>query len=461
MRDKALDYARDNRPAHLARLMELLRIPSVSTQPRHRPDIQRAAEWVAGYLTDIGMTGVALLPTPGAPVVYGEWLAAPGQPTLLLYGHYDVQPVDPVDQWRTPPFEPTLVGDTLFCRGVSDDKGLFFAALAALECYLRTSGRLPINVKVIIEGEEEVSSPHMADFLGRERERLACDVVVIADQPMIDPDTPILMVGLRGNTHLEITVRGPATDLHSGTWGGAVENPLNVLVRMLARLTDEDRRIIVPGFHDRVRPLSDAERARLNATPITDEVVRAITGAPALGGEAGYSLAERMGARPTLEIYGLQGGYTDVGRKSVIPTHATAKVSMRLVPDQEPDAIYTLVADYLRSLAPPTVTVEITSLGGGWPALIDASAPAIQAAAEAYRRVFANPPVTMRGGGSLPIVREMQVTLGASVPIALIGFGLPDDNLHAPNEKLHLPGFYRGIEMVIEYLTLLATSASV
>jgi acetylornithine deacetylase/succinyl-diaminopimelate desuccinylase-like protein len=455
MVDATLTYARERRQQQLDSLMELLRIPSVGMEPEREQDMHRAADWLAEHLRSMGMSRVEMPVTDGYPVVYGEWLGAgEDAPTLLAYGHYDVQPVDPVDEWKTPPFEPTVIGDDVFCRGSSDDKGQLFAVIAAAEAYLRAEGRLPINLKIMLEGEEELSSPHMAAFVERHRKQLAADVVLICDEAVLDPQTPLIMYGVRGTLYLEVGVHGPAHDLHSGTFGGAVDNPFNVLVRLLAQLQEPDtRRIKIPGFYDRVRPLGDAERALLAKVPVSEEIARYLTGVPALAGEEGYSTIERVSVRPTLEIHGLPGGFTGPGKKTVIPARASAKVSMRIVPDQDPREIAQLFESYLRTLAPSTVELTVETLGASRPTVIDYKAPAIQAIAQAFERGFGAPPVYMRGGGSLPIVADFQDVLG--VPVVLIGFGMPDDNTHAPNEKYHLPNFYRGIETLIHYFSIL------
>ncbi len=456
----ALNYVRDQQQQYLDPLMELLRIPSISTLPEHEPDMLRAACWLADRLRGLGMPRVEILRTDGYPVVYGEWVSGEaGGPTLLAYGHYDVQPVDPLDEWRTPPFAPAVQGENLFARGASDDKGQLFAVLAAAEAYLQTEGRLPLNLKVMLEGEEEVSSPHMPAFVRHHRGRLAADAVLICDGAILDPHTPLIMYGVRGMAYLEVEVRGPATDLHSGTFGGAVDNPFNVLVRMLAQLHDpQTRRITIPGFYDRVRPLSDDERELLARVPVNDEVVRHLTGAPALAGEVGYTPLEQASVRPTLDIHGLPGGFTGSGKKTVIPARAGAKVSMRLVPDQDPEEIARLFEAHLRSLAPPTVELAVRVLGLAKPALIDYDAPAISTAGQAYELGFGAKPLYMRGGGTLPIVPNFQEVLG--VPVVMMGLGLPDDNAHAPNEKLHLPTFYRGIEALIHYYALFGIAGS-
>ena len=453
---QALSYSRQQQQATLSILYEFLRIPSVSTLPEHRPDIERAAGWLAAYLQTMGMEQVEVLPTAGYPVVYGEWMGVDAEaPTLLVYGHYDVQPVDPLEEWRTPPFEPTMQGENLYGRGASDDKAQILAVLAAVEAYLQTSGRLPIRLKVMFEGEEEVSSPHMAAFLAEHRQRLGADAVLICDSAMFDAATPLIEYGVRGMCYLQVEVEGPAGDLHSGVFGGAVDNPFNVLARMLAAMQDgETRRVLVPGFYDRVRPLDAGERALLASLPPTEETTLALTGAPALAGEAGYTLAERVSARPTFEIHGMPGGFIGEGKKTVIPARATAKISMRLVPDQDPQEIAALCKDFLLNLAPATVRVNVRTLGLARPAVIDYRAPAIQAAAQALEQVFGRGPVYRRGGGTLPIIPEFQDVLKA--PVVMMGFGLPDDNAHAPNEKIHVPTLFRGVETLIRFFSLLA-----
>lgn len=459
MPQAALGYALKHQKEHLQQLCEWLRIPSISTLPEHADDVKQAAQWAGDFLKNIGMPRVEVVETGGHPIVYAEYLGLQA-PTLLIYGHFDVQPVDPLDEWRTPPFEPTILGGDLFARGTADDKGQAFASLAALEAYLKTSGHPPVNVKLLLEGEEEVLSPHLSIFLRQRSQELQADAILIADQEMLAPDAPVIMYGVRGNTYMEVEVRGPAGDLHSGTFGGAVDNPFNVLARLLAALQDgHTRRVNIPGFYDRVRPLSEDERQLLAKAPINDQIALRLTGAPALGGEEGFTLAERISVRPTLDIHGIAGGFTGEGGKTVIPTKATAKLSMRLVPDQQPAEIARLCEAYLRQIAPPTVTLDVRTLGMAHPVLIDYHAAPVRAAAVAYERGCGASPVYFRGGGSLPIVRDMidllRTPAGGEVPIVMIGFGLPDDNTHAPNEKLHLANFYMGIETVIHYLDIL------
>jgi acetylornithine deacetylase/succinyl-diaminopimelate desuccinylase-like protein len=455
--DTALTYARSHHRHYVDTLIELLRIPSVSMEPGREMDMQHAADWLAEYLKRMGMTTVEMPTTRGFPVVYGEWLGAgENAPTLLAYGHYDVQPVDPVDEWLTPPFEPTIRGDDIFCRGASDDKGQLFAVLAAVEAYLKSAGRLPINIKLLLEGEEELSSPHMAAFIEHHHRKLEADAILICDEAVLDPQTPLIMYGVRGTLYVEVEVGGPAQDLHSGTFGGAVDNPFNVLVRLLASLQDgETRRVRIPGFYDRVRPMDEAERALLAKVPIRDDIARHLAGVRVLAGEDGYTTVERVSVRPTLEIHGMPGGFTGPGKKTVIPARASAKVSMRLVPDQDPQEITHLLEKYLRTMLPSTVDLTVRTLGASRPAVFDPQVFAIQAVAQALENGFGAPPVYIRGGGSLPIVADLQERF--DVPIVLIGFGMPDDNIHAPNEKYHLPNFYRGIETLIHYISILST----
>jgi len=450
-----LTYCHTHRERYLQELFDFLRIPSISTLPEAAPDMQRAAQWLAEAMARIGLDQVAVMPTAGHPLVYGQWLdAGPQAPTLLFYGHYDVQPVDPLDEWLSPPFEPTVRNNQIFCRGASDDKGQVYLVLAAIDSYLRTEGRLPINLKVIIEGEEEISSPNLAPWVEEHREMLACDAVLICDTGILAENMPLINHGTRGLTYMEIEVQGPATDLHSGGFGGVVDNPFNVLVRILAQLQDgETRRVLIPGFYDQVAPPDALEERLLAQAPISDQVIQGLTGAPAAAGEAGYTAAERVTVRPTLDIHGMPGGFTGEGKKTVIPARASAKVSMRLVPNQDPAEIATLFERRVRSLAPSSVKVTVRTLGLARWSLVDLNEPAIQAAARAYETSFGTAPLFMRGGGTLPIVADFQDILKA--PVVMMGFGLPNDNAHAPNEKLSLTLFQRGIETVIHYFTLL------
>jgi acetylornithine deacetylase/succinyl-diaminopimelate desuccinylase-like protein len=437
------NYLDGRRDEHLEQLKALLRIPSVSTDPAHTADVRRAADWVAERLRAAGCSRVQVHPTERHPIVYGEWLGAPGRPTVLVYGHYDVQPVDPVDQWTSPPFEPTVRDGRIFARGASDDKGQFVVHVLALEAHLRTRGRCPVNVKFLIEGEEEIGSPNLDPFLRANRERLACDAVVISDTAMFAKGVPSICHGLRGLVYLQVDVTGTGRDLHSGVYGGAVVNPAMALARMLASLRDSRGKVTIPGFYDDVRRLTPAERKAYRALPHSDSRFRQSIGAPALFGETGYGTLERIWARPALDINGIWAGFTGPGAKTVIPAEAHAKISMRLVPDQRPERIARLAIRHLRKIAPKSVRLKVQQLHGGEAWLARTDHPALQAAARALERSFGKSPVFSREGGSIPVVASFDKLL--RVPTVMLGIGLQDDNLHAPNEKLDLDHFYRGI----------------
>ena len=449
MLQSALEYARANRERYLDQLFDLLRIPSVSTLSEHKPDIQRAAEWLAADMRRVGLKNVEVLPTDGNPVVYGEWLEAGSDaPTVLIYGHYDVQPADPLELWETPPFEPQVRDGEIYARGASDDKGQMFTHIKAIESILATEGRLPINVKLIFEGEEEVGSPSLGPFVVANKEKLAADSSLISDGRIVGPDCPSIVYALRGLTYMEIRIRGPKRDLHSGGYGGSVHNPAQALAEIIAALHDEQGRVTIPGFYDRVRPLSEEERAALRKVPYSLEQWQEETGLEKPWGEPEYTLLERITARPTCEVNGIWGGFQGEGSKTVIPAEAGAKISMRLVPDQDPDEIARLFAGYVESLAPDTVTVEVIKHVGGWPAITPIDSPEMRAAARAYEAAWGVAPVFTREGGSIPIVATFQKELNA--PAVLMGFGL-DDNVHSPNEHFRLAHFYRGIDTVIHY----------
>lgn len=457
MLDSALQFARTNKQAHLTRLCDWLRIPSISTLPEHAGDVRRAAQFAADFRKEMGMTSVEIRETAGHPLVFATWNGSDRtSPTLLIYGHFDVQPTDPDHEWTIPPFEPVIEGGNLYARGASDDKGQAMAVLAALESYLKTSGELPVNVKVLLEGEEEITSTNLFPYLRQHAQELRADAILIVDQDMLDPEHPVIMWGVRGNLYLEIEVRGPAHDLHSGTFGGSVDNPINVLVRLLSKLQHgETRKILVPHFYDKVEELTEEERDLIAQASINDQIGMHLTGAPSLGGEAGYPLAERVSVRPTLEIHGIAGGFSGEGMKTVIPSKATAKVSLRLVPHQDPEEILDSLHLFLKSHCPPTVKMDIRVLGKAHPVKIDYNSPAVRAAEVAYERGFGHKPVYLRGGGSLPIVHEMIKILSKpdhEIPIVMIGFGLPDDRTHSPNEKFSISNFHHGIETVIHYL---------
>ncbi|MCY4081049.1 MAG: dipeptidase [Caldilineaceae bacterium] len=456
--DSRLDtYLQNAQKNQLDELSDWLRIPSVSTLPQHKADVERAAEWLARKMTSVGLQNVEIIPTDGHPIVYSDWLhAGDDAPTVLVYGHYDVQPVDPENLWTSPPFEPTLRGDDLFARGASDDKGQLFAHVAAVEALLATSGALPLNVKFLVEGEEEVGSQALANYLPSEAEKLAADVCLISDTHILAPDQPLIIYGLRGIWAGEITVRGPSQDLHSGMFGGAVHNPNQALSALLARLHDSTGRVAVPGFYEDVQPLTDNERTALAQVPYGEAELLQETGVPAPWGEEGFTITERIGARPTLEINGMWGGFIGDGFKTVIPEEARAKVSCRLVPEQDSSAIGPLIDRFLQQIAPPTIEVLVNTLQHAPATVVPLDVPEMQAASRAYYRVFGVEPVFSREGGSIPIATVVQESLG--IPILFMGFGLPDDNLHAPNEKLHLPNFYRGIRVGIALMEELISS---
>jgi acetylornithine deacetylase/succinyl-diaminopimelate desuccinylase-like protein len=450
--DQALAYLRANEAPFLEEFKELLRIPGISTLPEHQADVLRTADWLADALRRLKMEAVDIIPTGGHPVVYGESLHAEGKPTILIYGHYDVQPPDPLDEWETPPFEPTVRGENIYARGASDMKGQLFALLKALEA-LQRQGPYPLNIKFLLEGEEEVGSPNLARFIEEHKRLLACDVVLNCDGSILGPDTPSLIYALRGLAYFEVEIRGPKCDLHSGVFGGAVHNPAQVLCDLLAGMHDADGRVTLPGFYDRVIPLEDDERVATAKLPIQAEHFMELAGVKALWGEKGYTAAERVGARPTLEINGLLSGFTGAGSKTVLPAKAMAKVSMRLVPDQQPDEVAEQLRAYLRRHAPETVTWEVRELVHGPGALLDRNSSYTAAALQALRDTFGAEPLLHREGGSIPVVGHMQRILG--VDTVLMGFILPDDGMHSPNEKLHLPTQHRAMQTYVRFLTSL------
>jgi acetylornithine deacetylase/succinyl-diaminopimelate desuccinylase-like protein len=440
--DPLTQYLEQHRDRFLEQLLEVLRIPSVSAQPQHRGDMQRCAEHLAAHCRRIGMTRAEVMPTPGHPVVYAEWLGAPGAPTALVYGHYDVQPPEPLELWQTPPFEPVVRDGKVIARGAVDDKGQVHMHLAAIEAHLAVHGRLPVNLKLVIEGEEEVGSAHLEAFLREHHARLGADVIVVSDTAMLAPDQPALTYALRGILYTQIEVTGPSQDLHSGVFGGAVMNPANALAQIIAGLKDADGRITVPGFYDAVRPLGATEQQALRELPFDEAAFLRQSGAPAPFGEKGYSTYERVSARPTLDVNGMWSGYTGEGSKTVLPSFAAAKVSMRLVPDQDPDTLFPLYARHVQSLAPPGVTVVVKPHHHAQPFLSDPEDPMMQAAIRALSRAWTKKPCLVREGGSIPVMATFQRTHGK--PTILMGFGLHDDQVHAPNEKFSLSSFHGG-----------------
>ena len=450
MLTEALQYAADQRADFLAELKKFLALPSISALPAYRSEVQRTARWLADYMSALGLQRVAVNATPGHPIVTAEWLeAGPDKPTILIYGHYDVQPVDPIDLWHSDPFQAEVRDDYLYARGASDDKGQTFIHVKALESYLKTAGRLPVNVKLIIEGEEEVGGPSLDPFIEAQQDLLRADVAVISDTNMLRPDLPCIIYALRGLSYIQVEVTGPTRDLHSGRFGGAVYNPLQALCEMLAALKDCDGHIIVPGFYDQVRSLSAAERELLAQSPFDEETFMQFAGVSTLWGETGYTAKEQITARPTLEINGIWGGFMDEGAKTVLPSKAHAKISCRLVADQDHHEIAQLLSDHMRQIAPPQVTVDVQFLHGGRGALVNLDSKYMRAASRVLLQVFGRAPVFEREGGSIPVVSTLQKVLG--IDSILLGFGLPDDALHSPNERFYLPNFYKGIETVIRY----------
>ena len=432
-----------NQQRFLDELFEFLRIPSVSTDPENAGDVRRCAEWLIDHLKGIGLKTVELHETPGHPIVYAEHLTQDDAPTILIYGHYDVQPPDPLDLWTTPPFEPQVRDGKIFARGATDDKGQLFCHVKGLEAWLATEGDLPVNIKLLIEGEEEVGSVNLDHWIEAHQERLSCDAVVISDSSMFAPGQPSITYGLRGLAYLEMTVEGPDHDLHSGLFGGAIPNPINELARIIANLHDAQGRVAIPGFYDDVIELTDEERADFAALPFDEAGFLKESGAAGLKGEASFTTLERIWARPTLDCNGIWGGFTGVGAKTVLPSKAHAKFSCRLVPGQDPDRIAQLAEDFVRELVDPALRVSVRPHHGGKPVLTERDAPTVQAALRALSRVWGTDAVFTRGGGSIPVVATFSDIL--NVPTVLMGLGLSDDRLHSPDEKFNVENFYAGV----------------
>ncbi|MEJ2538357.1 MAG: dipeptidase [Gemmatimonadota bacterium] len=452
------DFLREGRQDSLDQLFDFLRIPSVSARTEHAQDIRRGAEWLVERMQEAGLEA-RLFPTPGHPVALGEWRGAGREaPTLLIYGHYDVQPPEPLEEWSSAPFEPEIRDGRIYARGSADDKGQLFMHLKALEAHLKTRGRLPLNVVVLAEGEEEVGSPNLVPFVEAHRERLAADAVVISDSNMFAPGLPSLLFSLRGLAYCEVHVRGARSDLHSGAYGGAVPNPAMALARMLATLHDDQARIAIPGFYDDVREWDAETRAAIQALPFREDGFRDEVGVQGLSGEAGYATLERLWIRPTCEVNGLLSGYTGEGAKTVLPARAMAKVSFRLVPDQDPARVAILLREHLERVAPPEVEVEVRELHGGHPWRADPSGPLFDAAARALEESFGKEPVLVGEGGSIPIVGDFERILGA--PVLLVGYALPGCNMHAPNEWLPVENYEVGTESLTRlYEEIAATLA--
>ena len=449
-----MNYYRQHQADFLEGLMTFLRIPSISTLSEHKPDIRRAAEFALSELRAAGMTSAELIEGDGNPLVYAEWLGAPGKPTILFYGHYDVQPPDPLEEWKSPPFEPEVRGDDIFARGACDDKGQVYIQIKAVEGLLKTAGKLPVNVQFLLEGEEETGGEHIESYVKTKPPRLQADAAVVCDTEMFAPELPTICVGLRGMVYYELFVQGADHDLHSGVYGGAAPNPILAISEILCALKDREGHIKIPGFYDRGVPPSAKEREAWARLPFdVKEYTEKEMGAKELVGEPEVPLFERVWARPTLEVHGIRGGFTGEGAKTVIPARAVAKVSTRLVADQRVDEAIAQFKAAVAAVCPKGVTAEVKVLHSGEPALTNPDNPFIHASAEAMKQVFGKDTVYIRSGGSIPIVGVFDRYLG--IPSVMMGFGLPDDNLHAPNEKFHLPNFYRGIEAMARYLEIL------
>jgi len=452
--DEAIQFARANAGRFQQELLETLRIPSLSGDPAHAGDVRKMAQWLDAHLRALGLENVKIMPTAGHPVVYAEWLGAgPDHPTVLVYGHYDIVPALMEDGWDTPPFEPVIKDGKVFARGATDNKGQLFIHIKALESYLKTGGA-PVNVKILLEGEEEISSPNLTPFIKEHLDLLKADVCVVSDTSMGAIEEPAITHSLRGMTYIEIEVDGPKEDLHSGMWGGAAHNPALALVEILGKLYNPDNTIAVPGFYDDVVPLRPEERAMIAKTDITEEQYKAVTGVPATWGDKNYTIRERISARPTLDINGMWSGWSGPGPKTIIPAKAGAKLSSRLVGNQDPHKIFELLKKYIESIAPETVKVSVKLLTVGLPALIPFDLPEMQAASRAYEKAWGHTPVFTRGGGSIPVIADIGSLL--KIPVVMMGYGLDSDGLHSPNEHYSLEMFQRGIETAIVYLDELA-----
>ena len=451
----ALEYARNTKDAALNDLKEILRIASISTLPEHEGDMVVAAEWISSKLQDLGFDSVNIMPTAKHPIVYGEWMKAGADvPTVIVYGHYDVQPVDPLDEWESQPFEPEIRGDNIYARGASDMKGQLVAFLHSLEALVQ-SAHMPLNLKCMFEGEEEIGSPSLPAFIKEHQDLLASDFCLNTDAGILAPNQPALTIALRGLTYFEIRLQGQKSDLHSGTFGGVIDNPANVLCQLVAGMRDQQGKILLPGFYDDVHELTQEERDILPS--LSEEWWLESSGAQTLFGEEEFTPTERATTRPTLDINGLLSGFTGEGSKTVLPARAMAKVSMRLVPDQDPARIYESLVRYMEENAPPTMTWEIDDLSSARPAIIKHDSDVVKAASQALESVWGVPPVYSRAGGTVPVVSLIKEILG--VDSLMLGFGLPNDNIHGPNEKQHLPNFYRGIETYIQFIEALSESS--
>ena len=444
-----LHFIENNQTRYLDELKTFLSIPSVSTNPQNKSDMERCARWLSDHMKNIGLDHIQIFPTEGHPIVYGDWLHAPGKPTVLIYGHYDVQPPEPIELWTSPPFEATIRDGNLYARGASDDKGQVFVHLKAIEAYLKNAGKLPINIKFIIEGEEEIGSDHLEPFIKNHKELLKTDLVLISDTSMFAKGVPSVCYSLRGLSYMQLDLVGPSKDLHSGSYGGSVHNPIQALTEIVAQLHDKNGRITIPGLYNDVRKLTKEERSAFKKLPWSDKKFAKDLDVKVLYGEKGYTTLERLWARPTLECNGIWGGFTGEGAKTVLPSKASAKISMRLVPDQDPDKIAKLFEKHIKKITPKSVHITVKNLHGGHPAIIPIDSPGVRAAVVALEKGFGKKPLYQREGGSIPIVVQFKQLLGADT--VLLGFGLPDENAHAPNEFIFLDNFFGGIRTVAHF----------
>ena len=442
------DYISSNKDRFLSELFEWLKIPSVSADSRHKNDVRKAAEFLRDKLSSAGADNVEICETKGHPIVYAEKINSPGLPTVLVYGHYDVQPADPLELWNSPPFEPVIKDGKIYARGSCDDKGQVYMHVKAFETMMKHNS-LPCNVKFMVEGEEEVGSDNLGQFVKANKEKLKADIILISDTALISLDHPSITTGLRGLSYMEVQVTGPNRDLHSGVYGGAVANPVNVLCEMIASLHDENGRVTIPGFYDKVASLSDDERKAINKAPFDLDQYKKDLGIAEVWGENGFTTLERTGIRPTLDVNGIWGGYTGEGAKTVLPSKAHAKISMRLVPDQVSSEITELFTKHFLSIAPASVKVKVTAHHGGEPAVTPTNSPAFKAASKAFEEVWGKAPIPTRDGGSIPIVALFKKELGLDT--VLMGFGLDSDAIHSPNEHYGVENFMRGIETIVSF----------
>jgi acetylornithine deacetylase/succinyl-diaminopimelate desuccinylase-like protein len=451
--ENVLSYIDQNKDRYIKELTELLAIPSVSTNKENVPDIERCARWVSDHMQNIGVENVQIISTPGHPVVYGDWLHAPGKPTVLLYGHYDVQPAEPLELWTSPPFQATIRGENLYARGAADDKGQVFIHLKSIEAYLKNQGSLPVNLKLLIEGEEEIGSEHLETFVRENKEMLKADLVLISDSSMFAKGVPSICYSLRGLSYMQIDLVGPNRDLHSGSFGGSVHNPIQALAEIIAQLHDRNGKITIPGFYKDVRKLTKKERKSFKKLPWSDKKYAKDLGVKELYGEKGYTTLERLWARPTLECNGIWGGFIGEGAKTVLPAKASAKISMRLVPDQDSEKIAKRFERHIKKIAPKTVKITVRNLHGGEAAITPIDSPGVMAAVDALEKGFGKKPLYQREGGSIPIVVQFKKLLGLDT--VLLGFGLPDENAHAPDEFINLDNFFGGIRTSAHFFNTL------